>query len=201
VPGSRRGALTWWAAIALMLDWHLGMFETTEGEARPLGPADALTLTRAWLVPLAARRPTPALCAAAGLTDALDGIAARKTAPTRAGRDLEGLVDLAFAVAALRGLIDEDKLPKAAAAAETARVGAGLAYALAAYFRNAERPDDDLLHAARATTVLRVAGIAAAAGGRRRAGTLLVTAGCALSVSLAAGSRASSRAGSASRAS
>jgi phosphatidylglycerophosphate synthase len=198
VPGSRRSGLTWWAVTALMLDWHLGMFETADGQPRPLGPADALTLSRAWLVPLAARRPTPALCAAAGVTDALDGIAARSTAPTRAGRDLEGLVDFSFAVAALRGLIKNDKLPRAAVAPEAARVGAGFGYALVAYFRNAERPDDDLLHAARATTVLRVAGIAAAAAGRRRLGTTLVATGCAWSVSLAAGTRASSRAGSAS---
>ena len=42
--------------MALMVDWHLGMVETEAGQPRPLGPADAATLTRAWLVPLAAAR-------------------------------------------------------------------------------------------------------------------------------------------------
>jgi phosphatidylglycerophosphate synthase len=189
-PVDRRVATTWWAATALMLDWHLGMLETPEGEPRPLGLADALTLTRAWLVPLAATSPTPALCAAAGATDVLDGLAARATRTTRAGRDLEGLVDACFAASALRGLARQGKLPRGAMAAEAGRVGIGFGYALVAYFKNAERPDDELLHAARATTVLRVGGIVAAAANRRRLGTALVTAGCALSVTLAAGSQA-----------
>ena len=195
-----RRALTWWAATALMLDWHLGMLETPDGQPRPLGPADALTLSRAWLVPVVARDPSPTVCALAGLTDALDGRLARATGPTRAGRDLEGLADFCFAAAALRGLHREGRLGTAVVAAEAARVCAGFGYALAAYFARAERPDEDLLHSARATSVLRVAGIVAAAAGWRRAGTALVGAGCAWSVRLAAGSRASSRAGSASRA-
>ncbi|HEX2086140.1 MAG TPA: hypothetical protein VHF89_10695, partial [Solirubrobacteraceae bacterium] len=104
-PGVDRGpALAWWGATALMLDWHLGMLETPDGRPRPLGAADALTLTRAWLVPVAARRPAPAVCAAAGLTDVLDGPLARAAGPTRAGRDLEALVDACFATAALSGL-------------------------------------------------------------------------------------------------
>ena len=190
---ARPGDLAWWAAVAAMLDWHLGMVETPDGEPRPLGPADAMTLTRAWLVPYAARAPTPAICLAAGLTDALDGRLARATAPTRAGRDLAGLVDFCFAVAARRGLRASDGIGASAVAAETVRTTAGLAYAVASYFGRAERPDDTLLHAARATTVVRIAGIAAAATGRRRLGEALL-----LSGSLAAASRAWSRARSAS---
>ncbi|HEV2813461.1 MAG TPA: CDP-alcohol phosphatidyltransferase family protein [Solirubrobacteraceae bacterium] len=198
-PGlaGKRAALAWWAAVALMLDWHLGMLETPEGEPRPLGPADALTLARAWLVPVAAQRPTASVYLVAALTDALDGPVARATGPTRAGRDLEALVDACFTTAALRGLASDGRLPRAAIAAEATRVGAGFGYAFTTYFARAQPPDDALLHAARASTVLRVAGIVAAASGKRRTGTALVAVGCAWSVSLAAGSRASSRAGSA----
>src|SRR5919202_467980 len=46
-----RGGLAWWAATAVMLDWHLGMVETPDGRPCGLGPADAVTLLRAWLVP------------------------------------------------------------------------------------------------------------------------------------------------------
>ncbi|MBA2505519.1 MAG: hypothetical protein H0V29_06180, partial [Thermoleophilaceae bacterium] len=80
----RKPALAAWAAVALMLDWHLGMVETEDGEPRPLGPADAATLARAWFIPFAARAPTPALIAAAAATDVLDGRLARASAPTRA---------------------------------------------------------------------------------------------------------------------
>ena len=42
-----RGGLGWWAATAVMLDWHLGMVETADGRPRSLGGADAATLLRA----------------------------------------------------------------------------------------------------------------------------------------------------------
>jgi phosphatidylglycerophosphate synthase len=183
-PVENRHALAWWTATGLMLDWHLGMVETHEGEPQPLGPADALTLTRAWLVPVAAHDPTPFVCAAAGLTDVLDGAAARATQPTRAGRDLEGVVDFVFAAAALHGLQRTNRLPRGLVAVEIARVTTGFAYALIAYFGRAERPDDDRLHAARATTVLRGSGVVAAAAGRRRVGTALLATGSAASVAL-----------------
>ncbi len=60
---------------------------------RNLGVADALTLARAWLVPVIADNLSPSALAVAAVTHGLDGIAARATVPTRAGRDLEGLVD------------------------------------------------------------------------------------------------------------
>src|SRR3954447_15822954 len=44
----------WWA----MVDWHLGMAETSDGAARSLGPADALTLTRIWAAPVVRRHPS-----------------------------------------------------------------------------------------------------------------------------------------------
>ena len=103
-PYRRRVAsgLAWWSGVALMLDWHLGMVETEDGHPRRLGPADALTLLRAWLIPAVADDLDPRLVTIAAATDALDGIAARATRPTRAGRDLEGLVDAALYLAALR---------------------------------------------------------------------------------------------------
>ena len=50
---------------SLMLDWHLGMFETADGRPCQLGAADALTLARAWLVPVVADSPTLLVCAVA----------------------------------------------------------------------------------------------------------------------------------------
>jgi hypothetical protein len=46
--------LLWWLGVSRMLDWHLGMAEGGDGLPRHwLSPADAITLTRFWLVPLA----------------------------------------------------------------------------------------------------------------------------------------------------
>jgi hypothetical protein len=89
--------LAWWAACAAMLDWHLGMVEEEDGRPASLAAADACTLARAWLVPVAADAAHPAAVALAAATDVLDGRLARASRTTRAGRDLEGLVDLCFA--------------------------------------------------------------------------------------------------------
>lgn len=177
-----RGGLAWWAATALMLDWHLGMVETEDGRPRPLGAADALTLGRAWLVPVAADRPSPLLCAVAGASDVLDGRLARSAGPTRIGRDLEGLVDFAFAVAALRGARRHGWIGRSAVAAELARLASGLGYALWVYFGRAAAPDPAVTGAARITTPARVAGLVAAGTGRRRLAGLLVGGGSAASV-------------------
>jgi phosphatidylglycerophosphate synthase len=199
-----RAGLAWWALTALMLDWHLGMVETDDGEPRPLGTADALTLARCWLVPLAAAGPSPALVALAAATDVLDGRAARATSPTRAGRDLEGLVDACFAGAALRGLVRAGRLDRAVVGAEAVRLGAGVAYGLLVYFGRAERPSERVLRAGRAATGARVGGLALGAAGHRRAGGALLAAGSLWSlVALApavrpGASRGSSRAAAAS---
>jgi phosphatidylglycerophosphate synthase len=177
--------LVWWALTLVMLDWHLGMLETADGRARPLGAADALTLARVWLVPAVLENPGPALCAAGFVTDALDGVAARSLGePTRAGRDLEGLADACFAAALLTGLRRRGAIGPAASAAELARLGAGFSYSLAVYFGRAEAPDRELTRAARPTTVVRAAGLMSAAAGRRKLGTALVASGCAASVAL-----------------
>ena len=179
-----------------MLDWHLGMVETEDGEPRNLGLADALTLGRAWLVPLAWDAPAPLVCLAAAATDTLDGPAARRAGPTRAGRDLEGLVDACFAVAALRGARRRGWLARAPVAGELARIVAGFAYAVGVWFGRAAPPPPELLHAARWTTTLRVAGLVTAGTGRRRLAGGLLLAGSALSLALLGRAVASSRAAS-----
>ena len=173
------------------------MFETEDGEPRNLGAGDALTLARAWVVPLMADGLRPALIVGAAATDVLDGVAARATAPTRAGRDLEGLVDSAVLGATLFAARRRDELAPAAAPAATVleltRVSAGFSYAVLVYFGRADAPDPILTRAARATTPLRMAGILLAARGHRRAGTVLLAAGSLIglgAVARAAASRA-----------
>lgn len=183
-----RSGLGWWALTGLMLDWHLGMVETTGGGPRALGPADACTLLRAWLTPAAADDPSAPICAVAAITDVLDGALARAGEPTRIGRDLEGLVDTAFALAALRGATGRGRLGGPVAAVEAARLSAGTLYASAAYFRTAEPPDTRLTGSARMASPVRAAGLIAAGLGRRRAAGALVAASSA--VSLAATTRA-----------
>jgi phosphatidylglycerophosphate synthase len=188
-----RLGLAWWSATELMLDWHLGMVETADGRMRNLGAADALTLTRAWLVPVALDTPTPLVCAAAAASDALDGPLARRAGATRAGRDLEVLVDACFAAAALRGALRHDWLPPAVVRVELVRLGAGLAYAVTAYFGTARPPRTALLRAARLTTILRAGGLMLAGTSRHRAAAALVLAGSATSIALAAAAAAGRR--------
>lgn len=178
-PFRRRmvAGLSGWALTVLMLDWHLGMLETPAGERRNLGPADAATLLRAWLVPAVAAEPSALLCSVGFATDALDGPLARATQPTRLGRDLEGLVDAAFAAAVLRGARRGASLSRASTAVEGLRLGAGLTYAVASYFGRARAPDADVLRAGRAVAPVRAAGLILAVSGRRRAGEALLWTG------------------------
>jgi len=187
-PFRRRTAagLGGWVATVVMLDWHLGMLETPAGQPRNLGAADATTLLRAWLVPAVADDPTALLCLAGFASDALDGRLARATEPTRLGRDLEGLVDTAFAVAILRGARRRNALGVAATAAETARLAAGFAYAVSSYFAHARAPDARVLRAARAIAPLRAAGVVIAVSGRRRLGEPVLVAGSLASVAVVA---------------
>ncbi len=127
--GRTRSFAIWWALTWLMLDWHIGMIETEDGAPRNLGAADACTLLRVWLVPPAAAAPRPWICALALASDGLDGALARRTGPTRLGRDLEGLADVAFAIAALRGAVRQGWLGRGAARAELARIAVGIGYA------------------------------------------------------------------------
>jgi hypothetical protein len=176
--------LGWWAATGLMLDWHLGMVETEDGRPRLLGPADALTLARAWMAPAVLEDPRPALVALAGAGDVLDGIVARAGEPTRIGRDLEGLADACFAAAALCGARRRGLVGGRAAAGELARLGVGLAYAFAVWLGTAAAPDPALTRAARLTTPVRFAGLLAAGLGRRRTAGALIAGGSLASVAV-----------------
>lgn len=178
-PFRRRLApgLAWWAATSLMLEWHLGMVESEDGVPRNLGAADALTLARAWLVPVIADSLSPPALAVAAVTDGLDGIAARATVPTRAGRDLEGLVDATVLTAALMCAARERRLHPVVIGLELGRVTAGVAFATAVYFARAHPPSATVLRAARWTTPLRVGGLIAAGTGRRRPAGVLVATG------------------------
>lgn len=172
----------WWCAVGLMLDWHLGMVETEAGRPRPLGAADAATLARAWLVPVVARHPHPALLLTGYATDVADGALARRAEPTRLGRDLESLVDGCFSIAALRALVGRGALSRGTAGVEVIRMIAGTTAAAATWFGRAVPPDPAIARAARAMTPVRAAGVVAAAAGRRRWGSALVVVGAAVSV-------------------
>lgn len=190
VPPFRRrlaSGMAWWAATALMLEWHLGMLESETGEPRNLGSADAMTLFRAWLVPVVADDLAPAAVAAAALSDGLDGILARASVPTRAGRDLEGLVDAAVLSAALRGAARTERVSPRVVRLEHTRLGAGVAFATAVYFARATPPSKRVLRAARWTTPIRVAGLLAAGTGRRRLADRLLAASSTASLALLTG--------------
>ncbi len=175
-------AFAWWALTGLMLDWHLGMIETRDGRPRPLGAADALTLGRAWLVPAAADAPTPLVCGLAAASDVLDGQLARRAEPTRAGRDLEGLVDACFAGAALRGAVRRGWIGRSAARIEVARLGVGFGYGLYVYFGRASAPSTGVIRAARVSTPIRAGALIAAGLGRRRTADAALITGSAWSV-------------------
>jgi phosphatidylglycerophosphate synthase len=180
-----RAGLAGWSLTMTMVDWHLGMLETPDGRARNLGPADAATLLRAWLVPAVADDPSAWLCGVGFATDALDGPFARASEPTRLGRDLEGVVDAAFTAAALRGALRTGRLGRGAITCEIVRMGVGFAYALGTYFGRAQPPDAPLLRAGRLSAPIRAAGLIAAACGRGRLGAALLVGGSSASVAAA----------------
>src|SRR5215218_990581 len=98
---SSLAGLAWWALVWKMVDWHLGMVEGPQGERRErLSAADALTLARFWLAPLAARPSTrsslAAVVAAGAISDVADGRLAARRGPTRLGRDLDSAADSPF---------------------------------------------------------------------------------------------------------
>ncbi|MGH2968252.1 MAG: CDP-alcohol phosphatidyltransferase family protein [Solirubrobacteraceae bacterium] len=193
-PFRRRAAagLGGWALTILMLDWHLGMLETPEGDKRNLGAADAATLLRAWLIPAVAGGPSPLLCTIGFGTDMLDGQLARATRSTRLGRDLEGLVDAAFSAAALCGNRRGGRSSRMATVAEAVRMGVGFAYAVACYFGRAKAPDARVLRAGRAIAPARAAGVLLSAAGRDRLGGALLLAGSAVGTAVVARSLISS---------
>ena len=172
--------LAWWVSVWQMLDWHLGMAEGGDGHPRELlAAADAITLTRFWLVPVAfGTRRSPALPAVimlAGLTDWLDGAVARQNGRTRLGRDLDTMADLAFAGSAAIVMRTTRRITPLAFSALAARQSIGVAIATAAVFARARRP---AIRARPWGAALRVGGLALSAAGRDRSGTVLLLAGC-----------------------
>ena len=109
---------------------------------------------------------------------------ARRSEPTRIGRDLEGLVDACFAAAALRAARRDRCVGGAVVAGELARLTAGFGYALYVYFGRADAPDPRVTRAARATTPVRVGGLLAAGLGRRRLADALIGGGALWSVAV-----------------
>ena len=143
-PFRRRlgSGLGWWAATTAMLDWHLGMVESSGSErrARALGAADAVTLARLWAAPLARRSAHPAVIALASATDVVDGVLARRAGPTRLGRDLDSAADAAFFHAAVGGLVERGSLGRWVLAAERAQLVVGLCGGSASYFGASAHP-------------------------------------------------------------
>jgi len=173
--------LAWWLTVWQMLDWHLGMAEGGDGRPRArLSPADAVTLTRFWLVPalLAVARngaALPAVVLVGGATDWLDGAVARRHGRTRLGRDLDTTADLAFLTTAAISAHRAGRLPRHGLAALLARHGIGLGLSLGAVFGRARRP---AIRARPWGALLRFGGLTLCTARRPRVGTLLLVAGC-----------------------
>jgi hypothetical protein len=138
--------LAWWWSVWRMLDWHLGMAEGGDGRPRSrLSPADAVSLTRFWLVPALpsiAKHPTglPVVIVLAGASDWLDGMLARRHGRTRLGRDLHTTADLAFLTVAALSARRSDRLSAPACRALVARQAIGIVLAAGAVFGRARRP-------------------------------------------------------------
>ena len=158
--------VAWWALGWARIDWHVGMLETADGRARPLGAHDALTLARLWAAPVARRHPATALVAAAVATDLADGALARRAGPTRLGRDLDSTADTFFLDQALRGAVERRGLDPALLTLERARLLIGAGVVFASYFGRSEPtpPMADRQLAA----ALAAAGLLCATAGRPR---------------------------------
>jgi phosphatidylglycerophosphate synthase len=172
--------LLWWLAVWRMLDWHLGMAEGELGDPRQrLSPADAVTLTRFWLVPAACAtaRSTaglPMVILLGGVTDLLDGRLARRHGATRLGRDLDTTADLAFLTTVAVAARAAGRITPVAFTAIMARLSLGLIVSLGAVFARARRP---AIRARPWAAAFRIGGLAIGATGSQGVGTALVIAG------------------------
>jgi phosphatidylglycerophosphate synthase len=168
--GARPAA--WWALWWAMLDWHLGMLETADGEPRRLRAHDALTLARLWAAPVVRRHPEPWLVGLALATDVVDGALARRIGPTRLGRDLDSTADTVLLDQALRGAIEQRGLDPALLTLERARLAIGSAIVCSAYFGRSVPPP--AMGNRQLAAVLAGAGTLLAAAGRPRAAERLL---------------------------
>jgi hypothetical protein len=160
------GPVAWWAVWWALIDWHLGMLETPDGDPRPLRAHDALTLARLWAAPVARRHPEPWLVAAALATDVADGALARRHGPTRLGRDFDSTADTLFLDQVLHGAIERRGLDPALLRLERARLATGAAIVLRSYFVRSAAPP--AVGHREPAAVLAGAGLVLAAAGRPR---------------------------------
>ena len=154
------------------------MVDGPRGECRErLSAADALTLTRFWLAPLAAwpstRSSFAALVAAGAISDIADGRVAARRGPTRLGQDLDATADIAFFGAAAAGAASRRWLRPRAVAWLGLRYGASLGFVACHYFLRAAPP---LRASGRWASPLLVAGLLAAAARRPRTAEALLVA-------------------------
>jgi hypothetical protein len=175
---------TWWAACAVMLDWHLGMLEAPDSAARDrLTAGDAASLARVALVPFVAsapprRRSFVAFLAIAAATDAADGALARRSSPTRLGRDLDTMGDALVGLAGARSARRGGWLDAPAARLVVARHTAPIALTALAYFVHGRRPPSAIRASTRWTAPAILGGMMLCPW-RHRAGNLLAAAGAA----------------------
>lgn len=161
-----------------MLDWHLGMVEGPGGEhSERLSPADAITLSRLALVPIAAapagRGGWGAAVGVAALSDAADGALARRSGPTRLGRELDTAADAAFFSAAAVGAARAGWIARSAAFTAVARHVGGVGFVAYGWFARGGPPDLDERATRWAAAPSAAALVLAAVGARRGAGALL----------------------------
>lgn len=179
--------LAWWALVATMLWWHLGMVEGPGGERRAgLGVANALTLARAWLVPalpLVAGAPWAfaVLFGAGALADAADGpVARRRGEETRLGAQADGAVDTALALSAAWTAAAQGWLPGWVAVLVTVRYIAPPLLIAVAYFARAAAPPREAFLPGRLPGAAVAAGLVlAAVDGARTVALVLIVAGVA----------------------
>src|ERR671931_122321 len=141
--GFRRAA--WWRFLAASF--------ARASQTRRARPADALTMTRGWLAPfIAVSRDAGAfsvLVAAAGASDLLDGWLARRAGPTRLGRELDTIADVAVKLAAARAARRAGWLSPTTGRLLSGCQVAGVATAATAYFRTGQPPGDQAGRSAR----------------------------------------------------
>jgi len=167
-PALALAGAAWWAAAILMLDWHLGMLERPDGT--PLGgvgAANLLTLIRAGLPPalfaLAGTDVGLALFAAAGASDVLDGVVARRrNEVTRLGIWLDPAVDGLVLGAAALGATRAGVLVGSVAALVVVRYALPWLVVVIHYFARAEPPERGGLVRGRVTGLVVYAGLALA---------------------------------------
>jgi phosphatidylglycerophosphate synthase len=175
VPG-----LVWWLSVWQMLDWHLGEAEGGDGVPRDrLGPADAVTLARFWLVPAASgarhsRVGLPLVIGLGGITDAFDGRLARRDGRTRLGRDLDTFADLVFLSTGTIAAYRTGRVTRLGAVTLAIRHAVGLAISIYAVFGQARRP---AIRARPWGAAARISGLAIATAGWPRLGSAVLTAG------------------------